>query len=129
MKTDDQLTLLITDDLQRYFMVPDDAELAFGDLSVRTVLGRRRFVDEKAIAGYEVPRAQADARMKAKVEAFFGSLREYVSRDELKGPPTPLSPQLQRDANALIAGMRELMTGIRAALAQDRAAEDPAKKS
>src|SRR5262249_4559153 len=114
------MTLLVTDDLSRYFLVPDNLELPFGDLSVRTVGGRRRFVDEKAIAPHEVPRAQADARMKAKVEAFFGAMREYVSRENFKDPK-PLSPELQRDANLLISGLREIMTGIRGALAEDRA--------
>jgi hypothetical protein len=118
--SDDGLTLMVTDDLSRYFLVPDSVELPFGDLSVRTVLGRRRFVDEQAIAPHEVPRAQADARMKAKVEAFFGNLRDYVSRDNPASPERPPSPALQRDANALISGLRELMTGVRTALAEDR---------
>jgi hypothetical protein len=118
-KPDDGLTLMVTDDLSRYFLVPDDLELPFGDLSVRTVLGHRRFVDEKAIAVHEVPKAQADARMKAKVEAFFGSLRESVV-SRAPGPPAPLNPELQRDANLLVSGLREIMTGIREALAEDR---------
>ena len=52
----------------RFFLVPDDAPLPDGAFVIRTVLGRRRDVDEAALAPFEI--ARADLRLRGMGNLF-----------------------------------------------------------
>ena len=84
------LTLWTTPDRTRHFLVPDDAALPEGPLTLRTASGRDRTVDPEAVAPYEVSETEARAWLesqlrdvldeaKAGVLGFVGRLRKKTA--------------------------------------------------
>lgn len=75
MAADLSKTHWTTQDRARHFIIPDDAELAPGELALRTATGRERSVEESAVAPFEVTEEEARAWAKEQLGAVFGELR------------------------------------------------------
>lgn len=64
-----------TTDRARHFILPGDAELAPGDLALRTAGGRARTVDPSAVLPYEVTEDEARAWARAQLGGVLGEMR------------------------------------------------------
>jgi hypothetical protein len=75
-------SLWTTPDRTRHFILPDDANLPPGDLSLRTASGRQRSVQEAAVVPYEVSkeaaRAWADAQLTQVSQQLLGKGLGFV---------------------------------------------------
>jgi hypothetical protein len=107
----DGKTLYMDQAQARFFLVPDALVLPAGPFVLRTVLGERRDVDEAALAGYEITRAEADARVRARVAGLFASARAALD---------PLVPKTAAPATEkpIVTALRQLLDGVAEALAQ-----------
>jgi hypothetical protein len=98
----DGKSLWIEAQLQRFFLVPDDAPLPAGSFVIRTVLGEVREVDEAALAPFEIARAEADARMRAHVAGVF---------DEVKDALADSASRRRQEGSGSVAG-QQLLDGL-----------------
>jgi hypothetical protein len=73
-------SLWIADGGSRFYLIPDDASLAGGTLTLRTLGGRSRAVAPDAAAPYEVSDAEGRAAARAEVAAFGGALKDALVR-------------------------------------------------
>jgi hypothetical protein len=127
------MNLHTTPDRSRYFLVPEDAELPPGELTVRTFVGqerpgRERSVDEAAVSPYEVSEEEARAWVKEELGDVFGQVRETVLgfTERLKERTAELreenrrvwdeaaeDPELQDAADRIRGGLKDLGSALR----------------
>jgi hypothetical protein len=93
---------------QRFFLIPDDAPLADGTFVIRTVLGKRRDVEEAALVPFAIPREEADARVRAQVTSVFGGLKDALVGAAQKGRAAGGSGPGQQALDALAKFADEL---------------------
>lgn len=132
---------LWVDGEERFYLVPDDAELAPGSVAITSLAGARRQVDAAALAPFAVTRAEADARIQEAARGFVDPLRDLLANlaRSLGGPspaaappPSPAPPaeelqpafdEIERQAQRLAEGVKELPARIEQALASPRLEE------
>lgn len=76
-------TLYTTPDRTRYFLIPDDADVPEGALTIRSFVGRERpgrvrSADEAAAVAYEVSEDEARSWVKEELGDVLGDVRERV---------------------------------------------------
>src|SRR5437773_1291714 len=97
MSFDDGKTIWIDKD-GRYYLVPDDLDLMPGTHELRTLLGKRRDVDANALAGFEIPKEEAETRIKGKASGLVDLIKNAVLEaatgavQSVKGEPPPADP-------------------------------------
>jgi len=126
---------------ERFFQIPEDAELAEGDFELRAFRGGRKRVDREAVAAFEIPKEEATAHIDEQIQGVwtkardtFQTLIDYgrekaeeagteISDEDVKNPlPENLGERLgvsfgdlQTDPEAVKAKIKEAFSGIRTA--------------
>lgn len=122
MLSDDGRSLWIDPEIRRYFLVPDEQDLPPGDLLIRNVFGRPRSVDAAALAPFEIPKAEADERVRGRIKGALEQGKKAVAElleqrgQEPPPPPDQATARLRQDVAAFAAGLKELVSGLQRAL-------------
>jgi len=74
------LTVLLTPQADRFFLVPQQRELDAGELDVVTLSGEEHRVDADKLAEFEVSRADAEAHVRAQAEQVIAGAVDAVGR-------------------------------------------------
>lgn len=135
----------------RFFQLPKDAELAEGDLLLRSLKGDKRMVDAQAALAFEVDEATAKDLVKQEVRAFtknaatalstLGDVLRSASNKELPTPSADQTPpenvlagalgvtpdQLRNDPSAVKMGLTSVLQGLAQAV-QDAASSSAVDK-
>ncbi len=109
---------------ERFFHVPDDAELPPGDLSLSSLTGVRLATTAEAVAPYEVDEAAAQRIVAQRLEAFGDGMRQVLGSaaaalsglrpDAPPGPrsvfrdPATVGPALEGALHDILGAVRDL---------------------
>ncbi len=142
-------TLYASENPQRFFLIPEEANLPPGTLNLRNLMGEKRGVDELVASAFEIGEEEAkeharvvmaDVGRKAKaVLAGAGQVLREVARaqrvgDILRKPATSTegnvadalgltTEQLRTDPDAVMNGLKGIFDGLRVTL--EKLANEP----
>jgi hypothetical protein len=97
-------------DLERnyFFLVPDDAELPFGEFDVYTMTGNQHWVDPWAIAPYEISREEAQTwlsgRIRETLDTAKNAVMGFLEKMRTYGHPDTPKPKWSIDLLADLMG-------------------------
>lgn len=142
---DDRETLWLDETQTRFFLVPDDTELAAGGFAIRNLVNLRKSVDPAALLPFEISREQADQRIRGQVaqfaDAIKGALAGLFTRPQEPLPakdtttPSPAPPfagnaaeRIRHGASLVEQGIEQFFSGVKQAMSEAlaRPPESPA---
>jgi hypothetical protein len=110
----------------RFYLIPDDADVASGGLVPRSLTGRRKDVELEGVAAYEIPEDQAKeiaqleiGRLTSQATGFLAGVGAFMqggadkAKERKEGLPRP-SPR--NDPDAVIEGLKGMWSGVQVVL-------------
>lgn len=149
----DSATLYANETQTRFYLIPDDADVASGGLILRSLTGRRKDVDPDAARSFEVPEDRAKELAREEIGKVTRQASQFLSgvgsflqdaakktkeqQEARKKRPNRAAnvadalgvtpEQLQNDPDAVIQGLKGIWEGLQVSLA-DALKGDPASQ-